>query len=413
MRIYAIVDCNNFFVSCERVFNPKLLNKPVIVLSNNDGCAIARSNEAKALEIRMGAPYFQIREVCERNKVEVFSSNYQLYGDMSARVIEVICEDWHKIEVYSIDEAFIETEVKDENEAYELFTQLRSKIIKHVGIPVSIGISITKTLAKIAGNFAKKSKGGVCCLLREDDIKNALLNTGIRDIWGVGRKLEEKFKWLGINNAYKLSRIEPEVLKMFNVVIQRLVAELNSIPMLELEEVSDKKSITCSRSFGRKVTRLEDLEDVIANYVVKACEKLRSQENVVKELYVFVSTTAFENTGLSYSLDYPTDDSRIIIRMAKIMIKRMYKNNVSYRKAGIILMDLFKKSGPIQLQLFDNKQYTNPKKTEALMKVMDMLNKSGNKVFYAAQGINCGWKMRNAYKSPCYTSKWEELLKVF
>ena len=291
MPVIALADCNNFYVSCERVFRPNLEKRPVIVLSNNDGCAVARSNEAKALGIPMGAPYHQVRNLCERNGVVVFSSNYELYGDMSRRVVSALSHFSREIEVYSIDESFLTLE--DAGNPLDLSRRIRSTVGRWTGIPISVGLGSTKTLAKLANRLAKKSGSG--CFRLEAREESTFKKVPVADIWGVGRRLSVRLLRVGLGNAWQFAQAPSSLIRSIGgVTLERTQRELNGIACLAMEEISPPRKNTCSsRSFGKAVTELEELEEAVANYAVKATRKVRSEGSLASGLQVFVMTNRF------------------------------------------------------------------------------------------------------------------------
>lgn len=425
MKIFALADCNNFYVSCERVFNPKLRNKPVVVLSNNDGCFISRSNEAKALGLPMGAPYFQYKQLCIENNVEMLSSNYSLYGDMSARVMTKFKELLPEVEVYSIDEAFLDfSNLPSVTDLNEYAKWLRNIIYHDLGLPISIGIGTTKTLAKIANLLAKKSQSGVFDLRRKTLQDRVLADLKVGDIWGVGRNISVSLNKLSIHTADQLRHSDHKLIrKAFGVIGEKMVKELNGISCLEIEtDIHKRKGITISRSFSRPVTELKELEEAIAEYSSKACLKLRSQGSKTKEIVVFVSTywyrdkDNFYKNSKSATLDEPTDNTSLIIKKAKELLKDIFKPNMEYKKAGIYLINL-NDSINTQQSLFTFYNHKNQEEIvrgEKLMQVIDHINRKmgGDTVFMAAQGIDKKWLMKREFKSPSYTTNWNEIIKV-
>ena len=427
MPIFVLADCNNFYVSCERVFDPKLQNKPVVVLSNNDGCVISRSNEAKELGIPMGAPYFEYKKFCTGNNVSVLSSNYTLYGDMSSRVMLKLKELSHEVEVYSIDEAFLDfSNLPSSTNLSKYAENIKSVIAKDLGIPISIGIGTTKTLAKIANSLAKKSKSGVFDLRDETVLMHTLSNLKVEDIWGVGKNIAIHLNKLGITTAMQLKESNLKLIKQaFGVIGEKMVKELNGISCLELEiDIKQRKGITVSRSFSWPVIELYELEEAIAEYSAIASKKMRAQNSKTQELAVFVSTywyrdkKGFYSNSRSLVLDAPTDNTTIIIKKAKEMLKSIYKPNMEYKKVGIYLIDLkHKEQAQAQQCLFsfyDESIQEATTKGEKLMKAMDSINKRMGKstVFHAAQGTTKAWSMKRELKSPDYTTNWDELPKV-
>lgn len=347
MPIFSLVDYNNFYASCERVFNPSLEGKPIVVLSNNDGCVIARSNEAKLLNIPIGAPYFKYKKIMEQNGVKAFSSNYELYGDMSNRVmtsLEALCPD---IEIYSIDEAFL---ILDGFLAhYDLnkyMADVREKVKQWTGIPISIGISSTKTLAKVANKIAKKNTGifDLGCINLQNEILGSF---EINDIWGIGSQLTKKLTDLNINTARELRDADSTLLRsLFSVTLERTIHELRGISCIPIEEMKPKKQIICSRSFGKPVVDLLELEEAVSHYAATACTKLRKQHSLANGITIFCHTNFFNENepqyskSVSYQFQEATDNTCHIISVAKEIINKVFMNGYRYKKAGIILNDL-------------------------------------------------------------------------
>ncbi len=412
--IFALVDCNNFFVSCERVFAPHLENKAVVVLSNNDGCAIARSNEAKSLNIAMGEPFYKFKYLYEQKRLEVLSSNFQLYSNMSWRIMESLKTLCPLVEVYSVDEAFLGLQHLNITDYEEFGSNIKQKLRQWTGIPVSVGIASTKTLAKIASFLAKKSKG-VYNLLDNPELDNILEQFPIENIWGIGKKLSISLKLLGIVNAKQLRDSDPQLIrKSFSIVVEKIVYELRGTSCLELTTLhEDKKSITSSRSFGRPVTALEELEEALSNYINTACVKLRKQESRAKEICVFLSTNSYSTKQPQYKnsmtcpLPYPSSDTSEIILYGKRSLRQLYKPGYQYHKLGVILLDL-QPSRIEQMQLFSKPNYSH---SDKLMKALDSINKNmgKNTVYLAGQGTERTWKMESQKRSPAFTTNWNEL----
>ena len=412
----ALIDCNSFYVSCERLFNPKIKNIPVVVLSNNDGCVISRSTEAKKLGIKMGEPYFKVKELVRKNNVQIFSSNYSLYGDLSRRVMKVLKGFSDKIEIYSIDEAFIDlSHIKDENiENYG--KKIRERVLKWTGIPTSVGISCTKTLSKVANHVAKKNKTGVIFL--KDNIDDVLKNFDISDIWGVGRQLSKLYIKNGINNAYKLKNISNSwVKKSTNVLGAKTVMELRGIPCINLEtEETKRKSCCVSRSFGRKVESLNKLKESITTHCLNAAEKIRNDNQTTRSITIFIRTSPFDKNRKYYSnsltIDLPvaTNNSLELVKVAIEGLKKIYKYGYFYQKAGIILSKL-SEAGEKNLNLLTP---ILENKSQTLMKAIDVTNaKYGRNVISVAQaGINNSWKMRREHSSKIDTASFDSLPKI-
>ena len=412
----ALIDCNSFYVSCERLFNPKIKNTPVVVLSNNDGCVISRSTEAKKLGIKMGEPYFKVKELVRKNNVQIFSSNYSLYGDLSRRVMKVLKGFSDKIEIYSIDEAFIDlSHIKDEN-IEDYGKRIRERVLKWTGIPTSVGISCTKTLSKVANHVAKKNKTGVIFL--KDNIDDVLKNFDISDIWGVGRQLSKLYIKNGINNAYKLKNISNSwVKKSTNVLGAKTVMELRGIPCINLEtEETKRKSCCVSRSFGRKVESLDKLKESITTHCLNAAEKIRNDNQTTRSITVFIRTSPFDKNRKYYSnsltIDLPvaTNNSLELVKVAIEGLKKIYKYGYFYQKAGVILSKLGEageKNLNLLTPILENKSQT-------LMKAIDVTNaKYGRNVISVAQaGINNSWKMRREHSSKIDTASFDSLPKI-
>ncbi|RUQ85120.1 Y-family DNA polymerase [Legionella septentrionalis] len=417
--MFALIDCNNFYASCERLFRPDLRNKPVIVLSNNDGCVIALSNEAKKLGIKMGVPYFEVKQFCREYNVQVFSSNYTLYGDLSERVMRVIEENWPHTEIYSIDEAFLNLTGLKSREAFSFCEDLQKKIFKFTGIPVSIGIGKTKTLSKIANRIAKKILQTP--LFDVTDQYFWLEKIEVGDIWGVGRQWERKLRNFGVQTAADLTKLNLSfVRKNFNVVLQRTVMELNGIPCLELEVPEPKQSIISSCSFGGVQNNYLFVREAISHHCATAWAKMRDEGLLAQHLSVFIRSNPFREDLKQYSnmvgfrLVNPTDDIRVLTKMAKFCLKKIYRSEIYYHKSGVILADLIDKKYR-QVDLFNQPENSTLLQTETLMNLMDTINeKYGSRTIrLAAEGFKKQWSMRRELKSPNYTTQWLELPTVY
>ena len=413
----ALVDCNNFYASCERVFRPDLEKKPIVVLSNNDGCVIARSNEAKKLGIKMGEPAFKKREVFERNKIKTFSTNFILYGDMSKRVMSILRNNSKEIEIYSIDEAFIECYNEDLN---SYATNLRKKVKQWTGIPVSVGIAKTKVLAKIANHIAKKyRKSGIFILDSKEIIEKALKFTAVEEIWGIGRKHARRFKECGINTAYDLTCIEESwIKKKFSIVVLRIAKELKGIKCLDIEsQYKTKKNICTSRSFGNPTSDYNTIKEAISTFAVRCCEKLRKQKTSTSELRIFIYTNPFNPKHRQYygtkkiQLERATNDNQIIVQEVIKGLQKIYKKGYIYKKAGVIVGNITQEN-QVQLNLFD--QIRNREKYTKISKVIDRINSSmgRDKLRIATQGFDRKWKMKQEQLSQCYTTRIDEILTV-
>lgn len=414
--LIALVDCNNFYVSCERVFNSKLINKPVVVLSNNDGCIIARSKEAKQLGISMGTPLFQSESLLKKHGVISCSSNYALYGDMSQRVMETLRLFSPEVQVYSIDEAFFSLESMN---AESICENARRTILQHTGLPVSIGMSQTKTLAKIANHIAKKDPTTNGVFLMEDGKlqEQILRNLPVEEIWGIGRQVSQSLYNQGVKTAWQLRNIDDAwIRKNLTVVILRTVWELRGISCLSMEEIpSNKKSIVSSRSFGKDVFKLEELSEALAAYTARAAEKMRQQKSLASRLGVFIeSKRSFEigtyTNQLYTALPQPTAFTPTLIEHGHFLLKKIFREGINYKKVGIFLDGLVPETS-FQLDLFENNNWA---KQEMLMKFIDQTNnRYGKKVIrFAAEGTTQPWKMRQANRSPRFTTRWNELLSI-
>ena len=375
----ALVDCNSFYVSCERLFNPSIIKKPVIVLSSNDGCVISRSTEAKALGIKMGEPYFKVERIIKKNDVKVFSSNYSLYGDISRRVMKTLKQFSPQMEIYSIDEAFLNlSSIRDEN-LFEHGNKIRKTVLKWTGIPTSIGIATTKTLSKAANYIAKKEQSGIVNLINTKQIDQILKEIEINEVWGVGRQLTKFYIKNGIHTAYQLKNMHNNwIKKNTNVLGSRTAMELKGIPCVSLKEHQEKRKNCCvSRSFGRKVTKLEELSESVTTHCLNAAEKIRSDNQTTKRITVFIRTSPFQKDKNYYAnskdIDLPvrTNDSIELIKQALIALQYIYRKGYKYQKAGIIFsglneVDIYKKN------LFSS--INNEEKRKKLMKAIDYTN---------------------------------------
>jgi DNA polymerase V len=417
--IFALVDCNNFYVSCERIFEPSLEGRPVVVLSNNDGCVVSRSNEAKKLGIGMGVAFFKVKDLAEKHGVAALSSNYTLYADMSRRVMETLCNFTPEIEVYSIDEAFLNLSGFGEN-LTDYGRRIRQTVKQWTGMPVSIGIAETKTLAKIANRIAKRSPeaDGVFELTKQARIDDALAQTGVEHIWGVGIKTCIKLKRAGIKTALALRGVDIEWMRWrFGVTGVRTVYELRGICCYELEEQPPtKKGITVSRMFGRKVETVEELKEAIASYASRAGEKLREGGLAAGAMTVYVMTSRFVDPRKRYfnshGVSFPTATNYTpeLIEYATGAIERLYKKGFLYAKAGLILGELVPE-GKVQGSLFDS---ADRQKSRRLMRAIDAVNLKlpDSPLIWAAEGIDQAWQAKFAKRSKRYTTQWDELVEV-
>ncbi len=417
-RLIGLVDCNSFYASCEKVFRPELARRPVVVLSNNDGCIVARSPEAKKLGLKMGEPYFRAKRMCRGKGVAVFSSNYALYGDMSRRVMTVLGQYTPDIEVYSIDEAFLDFAGIPGATHLAFGRDLIGTVRRWTGIPVSLGIGPNKTLAKVANRMAKKSGTGVQILLTEADIDRALESMAVEDLWGISRRWGARLRKMGISTAGQLKRAAPvRIRRRFSVVMERLVRELRGEVCLELEDCPEpKKNITVSRSFGRLVTSLPELEEAVACYVVRAGEKLREQGSVAGGIYIYVQTPPYRDdlpqyaNACSITLAPPTCHSGELARAARAGLHSIYRPGHSYHKAGVVLLDLQdRNSVRSQGDLFG--RAVRNERDDALMAAVDRINREMGRgsVTFAGQGVEHPWRLRAEFRSPRYTTRWAEL----
>ena len=408
-RKLALVDCNSFYVSCERLFNPRIRKKPVVVLSNNDGCIISRSNEAKALGIKMGEPYFKAKDIIIRNKVEVFSSNYSLYGDLSRRVMRTLKRFNAEIEVYSIDEAFMDLSNFPDDEVEKIGKEIRETVLQWTGIPTSIGIAKTKTLSKVANHIAKKKQSGVTSLIGIDNLDPILEKVEINDVWGVGRQLTKFYQKNGIYNAKQLkNKSNTWIKKSSNVLGSRTAMELRGIPCINLETSQTKrKSCVVSRSFGKRIEKFQELKEAVANYCLNASEKIRSESLVAKAITVFVRTSPFQRNFSYYSnaktIDFPiaTNNSIEIVKTAVSILEKIFKNGYQYQKAGVMLAGLRNDDG--RKNLFSSEK---DEKIKSLMQSIDNTNyRYGRSTLsLASAGVHKKWNMRRQYSSKIDTA---------
>ena len=412
---FALVDCNSFYASCERIFRPDIKKKPVVVLSNNDGCVVALSKEAKQLGIKMCEPWFKIEKSFQKKGGVAFSSNYELYADVSARVMQTLEHLSPKVEVYSIDEAFLDLAGIQECEKFGY--QCKETIDRWVGVPVCVGIGPTKTLAKVANYGAKHypATNGVVDLTDKSRRKKLMALMPVREVWGVGSRINKKLNGLGIKTALELAEIDTKLIKRkFSSVLERTVMELKGYPCIALEQQpKTKKQIVVSRTFSRKVNDLDSINEAVSDYASRACEKLRREEQYCKMISVFMRTNYFRKQDKqyqgfkSYKLFSPTNDTRDILNITRYLTKEIFKADINFIKAGVMLSDFYDE-GVYQGDLFRPiDQRVNSKK---LMTTVDRINNSGiGKVTFASQGIKKTWSMRRQLKSPRYLTNWEEI----
>ncbi|EIM1708972.1 translesion error-prone DNA polymerase V subunit UmuC [Aeromonas dhakensis] len=417
----ALVDVNNFYASCERLFRPDLKGRPIVVLSNNDGCVVARSAEAKAIGIKMGVPYFQIRQFFEAMGGIWFSSNYALYGDMSQRVMTILEGMAPAVEVYSIDEAFVEL---SENWAGDLVAygrQIRERVQQWTGLTVGVGIGPTKTLAKLANYAAKKwpATGGVVDLRDEARRARLMAITPIEEVWGIGRRLTAKLESQGIRTVAELVAADPKSLRrQYGVVVERTVQELRGIPCADLEQLAQaKRQIICSRSFGERITQIGPMHQALAGYMERAAERLRAEGMCCRHVTLFIRTSPFSDKAPYYGnqvstrLAMPTHDTRALLAQIPALLPRIWRDDQRYQKGGVMLAD-FTPMGMQQGDLFAGDQQAP--RSEALMQVIDKINRGRlGKVYFAARGRDTReWMMKREQLSPRYTTCFNELPAV-
>jgi len=410
--MFALVDCNNFYATCETLFRPSLRGKPLVVLSNNDGCVVARSAEAKALGLKMGVPAFRIKEQIERHGIEVFSSNYTLYADMSHRVMSILEKLAPAIEIYSIDEAFID--VRGIRDLHAFGLSIRKTILQWTGITVAVGIAPTKTLAKLANNGAKKysGTGGVVVLTDTERQRKLMSLTSVDKVWGVGRKLTKKLNGLGIQTALDLCQSDThDIRRQFSIVLARTVSELQGTPCLELEQVpSPKKQIVTSRSFGQRIVEIEDMRQAVSEFTEQACSKLRGGRQYARAISVFIQTNPFAKHKPGYAncahgkLPDHTNDSFQFCCLAKRLLEQIWREGYEYNKAGVMLGD-FSLSTRRQITLFEKPIRDNSQ----IMAAIDRINNSVGSIKLATTGVNQQWAMKRERLSPAYTTRWQDI----
>ncbi|HHZ8651884.1 TPA: Y-family DNA polymerase [Escherichia coli] len=421
--MFALVDVNSFYASCETAFRPDLKGRPVVVLSNNDGCVIARNAEAKRAGVKMGDPYFKQRDLFRRYGVVCFSSNYELYADMSSRVMSTLEAMSPRCEIYSIDEAFCDlTGVRNCRVLQEFGQELKDAVYQNTGLAVGVGIAQTKTLAKLANHAAKKwqrQTGGVVDLSNLDRQRKLMAALPVDEVWGVGRRISKKLEAMGIKTVLDLADTDMHFIrKHFNVVLERTVRELRGEPCLELEEFAPvKQEIVCSRSFGERITDYDVMRQAISSYASRATEKLRGEHQYCRFISTFVKTSPFAlnepyyGNSASVKLLTPTQDSRDIIAAATRSLDAIWKDGHRYQKGGVMLGDFFSQ-GIAQLNLFDDNALRAG--SEKLMEVLDHLNAKGGRgtLYFAGQGIQQQWAMKREMLSPRYTTRYEDLIHV-
>ncbi len=417
--MFALVDCNNFYASCERVFNPNLQGKPVAILSNNDGCVISMSDEAKKLELPFGAPIFKWEHFCKVNNITILSSNYPLYGDMSTRVMNILRDFSPDIEVYSIDESFLELKGFENYDFYEYATKMRSRILKWTGIPTCVGIAPTKALTKVANKIARsnlKQSKGICVIDSEENRIKALKWTKIGNVWGIGSRLKKRLQAKGCQTAYDFTQLPSDwVLKEFSIVVWRLQKDLQGISKIPLEEVSSKKMIATTRSFEHTYADIDNIKERISTFAASCAEKLRKQKSSCHMLIVQLSSDRHKQDMKQYSasktivFSAPTDSTLTIANAAVAAVKTIFKTGIKYKRAGVIVMGLVPNDN-FQLNLFTEE---NPKH-KPLMAVIDKLNGKfkADKIKLANQDLKRTWKMKQERLSPKFTTNINDVLIV-
>lgn len=430
MKIYGLADCNSFFASCEKVFHPEWNDRPVVVLSNNDGCIVARSYEAKPL-VPMGAPYFQVKNILKSNNAVVRSSNFSLYGDMSRRVMRTLRRWTADLEIYSIDEAFLDLtgrflgDLRKGRSIDAAVAALAAEIVETVprwtGIPVSFGVGPTKTLAKAANKIAKGRKSRQCSILDEKERTALLAELEIADLWGVGRRLAPRFRRLGFRTAADLAAADPLwIRRNFSIMQEMTVRELNGCDCFDLETVPDPpKSVRASRSFGTPVTRLETIQNAVASFVAEAARRLRKSDCVASAVVVQLDTNRFRadqtqsHVALTAGLDTPTSDTPTLLAAALDAAARLFRPDVEYKRAMILLIGIVERENAFrQRTFFDSPTDERERKSrEKLMSAVDHLNQSlgSGRIFYAAEGIDPVWRPSSEFVSPSYTTRWSDI----
>ncbi|MFQ3576850.1 MAG: Y-family DNA polymerase [Cytophagales bacterium] len=418
--MFALVDCNNFYASCERIFNPALLGKPVVVLSNNDGCVIARSNEAKKAGIPMGAPAFQYQEIFKKHDVKVFSANFELYGDMSQRVMDILSEFSPEVEVYSIDEIFIKLEGYELFDLKQMGIEMMKKVKKWTGIPISVGIAPTKALAKVANRIAKKyptETQGTHVIDNQEKIEKALKWLEIEDVWGIGRQHAKRLRNININNAFEFTQLpESWVKKNMAIVGLRLQQDLKGIPTLDLEEIAhSKKSIATTRSFEKMYTHFDEVKERVSSFAFSCAEKLRLQKSYCNSFMLFVRSNPHRQElgiytkNIVVQLPFPTQSAIELSKFATDALKRIFAEGYYYKKAGLIVMDLVPED-QLQLNLLENSDIRHKNLMETLDKLNSKLGKQ--KIRLASQDLKRVWKMKQEKLSPKYTTRLSDIIIV-
>lgn len=416
--MFGLVDCNNFYVSCQRVFQPDLNGKPVVVLSNNDGCVISRSNEAKALGIAMGTPAFKLKDLIDKNNIIVFSSNFKLYGDLSSRVMTILAQMSPEIEIYSIDEAFIRFSNAPFTNLEDFGRNIRKTILKNVGLPVSVGFAPTKSLAKVATNIAKKfpqQTANVYVIDTDEKRIKALKWLPVEDIWGIGRQISKRMYSIGIKKAIQFTEL-PDlwIKKNLSIVQLKLKKDLCGIPTLKLDDIANKKSIATTRSFDKEYSNFEQLRERVVTFASECAYKLRKQKSLCQTIVVFVHTNFYKeqepqySQSIAFKLPFPTNSTIELAKFATIALSKIFKEGFKYKKAGVIVSN-FMPQNYFQLSFFQN---SDPRHT-ILMKAIDNVNErfGTHKVHLAAQESK-RWIMNQTQLSPNYTTKIDEIITV-
>jgi DNA polymerase V len=413
MSLIGLVDCNNFFVSCERVFNPKIRNKPAIVLSSNDGCVIARSQEVKDLGVEMGVPIFKINNLIKKHKIHLNSTNFILYRDMSKRVMNIIKELVDDVEVYSVDEAFID--LKSIDDPVKFCTNLRAIIQQFVGIPVSVGISNNKTLAKLANRIAKKDTG--VFVIDHTNRTKILKETKVQDIWGIGRRISAKLNQYQIYSAHDLHNKNNDwIKKQLTIKGLETVEELRGKEAFKLEtQAQPRKSIISSRTFSKKIRNREEIEKAISNHVENVARQLREEQSAAKSLTVYISTGFFQKGPIYHKhakldFDHYSDDVFYLLQKSKEAISQIYKENISFKKAGVIISDIIPKDRTYVSNLFGENLDSKSK----INQIIDVINKKfgDNTIKMSSSGVDYGWKPKSDFRSKNFTTSWEDILKI-
>ena len=417
--MFALVDCNNFYASCERVFNPNLQNKPVAILSNNDGCVISMSDEAKKLQLPFGAPIFKWEHFCKEKNIQILSSNYPLYGDMSDRVMKILMQFSPDVEVYSIDESFLYFNGFKNTDFNQYATEIRSRVLQWTGIPTCVGIAPTKALSKVANKIARsnlKQSKGICIIDSDEKRIKALQWLPIEKVWGIGYRLQKKLKAKGCVTAYDFTQLNPTwVRKTYSIVLWRLQQDLLGEPTLQLEDASSKKMIATTRSFENTFDNLDDIKERVATFAVSCAEKLRKQQSKCHMVIVSLRSNRFDKETSEHKasktviFSYPTNSSLTISKSAVTAVKAIFKKNINYKRAGVIVTGLVPENN-FQLHMFANE---NPKHAP-LMHTIDALNKKfkSDKIKLGSQDLQHTWKMRQERLSPRYTTNINDIIKV-